>query len=132
MKCANEGCPNVVAPSRGPTPRKWCSEACRKAARRRSDLETDAAIVVDVVAGGHVVAWRRSVEALEPGAGSEALRFYGESMARHLDEAPSAWAAREYRQAVAMLLGLETDGETLAEREAHAEFLRMVSTAQFD
>src|SRR5262245_1760999 len=36
-KC--EGCGEVLEPSRGPTPRRWCSEACRKRVSRARVVE---------------------------------------------------------------------------------------------
>jgi hypothetical protein len=85
-------------------------------------------VVTPEADGAHVEAFARMLEAIEPGAGSEALVAYGRALARQMDERPSATTGREYRLTCALLLDLAVDGEEADEVEARAQLLRLVST----
>jgi hypothetical protein len=72
------GCGSPLEPSRGPTPRRWCSDACRKKAERAELLELSA-----VEGGGtHAESFERTVSALEMGVEFDAVVTYGRGLAR--------------------------------------------------
>jgi hypothetical protein len=79
-------------------------------------------------ARGHLDAFHRTLEAVEPGAGSDALVAYGESLARVLDDRPTAAVGREYRLTVALLFDLGVEPEDPDEVAARAELVRLLST----
>jgi hypothetical protein len=62
--CDGPGCARELPPSGGSTPRRWCSDACRKRAARAVQVEADLA----VGGTGHVA---ESVNALVAGLGVE-------------------------------------------------------------
>jgi hypothetical protein len=106
----------MVEPSAGPTPRKWCSDVCRKRAARQAAVHAE----LDTGVTGHVA---ESVDALveslasAPGTLAASLGSLARSTARLVDQGQP--------QAVAQLrLTLEALSEAarISEREAGEEW----------
>jgi hypothetical protein len=115
-RCAGPGCHRWLAPSTGPTPRKWCSDVCRKRAARAAAVTTQ----LDAGATGHVgESVDALVESLDPAVGTLAasLASLARSTARLVDQGQP--------QAVAQLrLTLEALDEAarITERDSGTEW----------
>jgi hypothetical protein len=85
MRCAGPGCGRWLEPSTGPTPRKWCSDVCRKRAARAAAVRAD----LDAGAKGHVgESVDALVESLDAASGTlaDSLGSLARSTARLVDQ----------------------------------------------